>query len=142
MPDRMSDSEIQEYIDLANEDLSAAQDNLRLGHLRVTVSRAYYAMFYAATAVLGSQGQWRSKHQGLIAAFGQFLVKPGLLEPQYGRILLDAFEARLDSDYALHPDLDEASARRLVTNANDFVGRMVRFLFEHAPVDETDDATE
>jgi uncharacterized protein (UPF0332 family) len=100
-------------------------------------------MFYAATAVLGSQGQWRSKHQGLIAAFGQFLVKPGLVESQYGRMLQDAFEARLDSDYAPHPDLNEASARRLVTHAGDFVGRMIRFLTEHAPVvDEADDATE
>jgi uncharacterized protein (UPF0332 family) len=40
VPDRMSVSEIQEYIALANEDLSAAQDNLRLGHLRAAVSRA------------------------------------------------------------------------------------------------------
>ncbi len=138
----MSASEIQEYIAMANEDLSAAQDNLRLGHLRVAVSRAYYAMFYAATAVLGSRGQWRSKHQGLIAAFGQFLVKPGLVEPRYGRILHDAFEARLDSDYAPHPGLNEASARRVMTNAEDFVGRMIRFLTEYAAVDKADDAPE
>ena len=138
----MSDSEIQEYIALANEDLSAAQDNLRLGHLRVAVSRAYYAMFYAATSVLGSRGQWRSKHQGLIAAFGQFLVKPGLVEPRYGRFLHDAFEARLDSDYAPHPDLNEATARQVITNSEDFVGRMIRFLTEHATVDEADDAPE
>ncbi len=142
VPDRMSASEIQEYIALANEDLSAAQDNLRLGHLRVAVSRAYYAMFYAATAVLGSRGQWRSKHQGLIAAFGQFLVKPSLVEPRYGRILHDAFEARLDSDYAPHPDLNEASARQVITNSEDFVGRMIRFLAEYAAVDKADDAPE
>jgi uncharacterized protein (UPF0332 family) len=100
-------------------------------------------MFYAATAVLGRQGHWRSKHQGLIAAFGQFLVKPGLVEPGYGRILQNAFEARLDSDYAPHPDLNEASAGRIVTNANDFVRRMIRFLTEHTPMsDEADDATQ
>jgi uncharacterized protein (UPF0332 family) len=115
---------------------------VRLGHLRVAVSRAYYAMFYAATAVLGSRGQWRSKHQGLIAAFGEFLVKPGLVESRYGRILHDAFEARLDSDYAPHPDLNEASARQLITNADDFVGRMIRFLAGHTPTDEADDAIE
>lgn len=106
------------------------------------LSRACYAGFYAATAVLGSQGQWRSKHQGLIAAFGQFLVKPGLIGSRYGRILQDAFEARLDSDYAPHPDLNEASARRLLANADDFVGRMVRFLAEHTLVDGADDASE
>lgn len=87
----MSKAEVEQYMRLANEDLVAAQDNLRLSHLRVAVSRAYYAMFYAATAVLGSRGLWRSKHQGLIAALGEYLVKPGLIEPRYGRILHDAF---------------------------------------------------
>ena len=69
----MNESEIQEYMRLANEDLTAAQDNLRLGHLRVAVSRAYYAMFYATTAVLGSRGLWRSRHQRVIAALGSSL---------------------------------------------------------------------
>jgi uncharacterized protein (UPF0332 family) len=70
----MSDTEIQEYIDLANEDLSAAQDNLRLSHLRVAVSRAYYAMFYAALALLTSLGKGASKHSGALALFDQLFV--------------------------------------------------------------------
>ena len=41
----MSKAEVEQYMRLANEDLVAAQDNLRLSHLRVAVSRAYYAMF-------------------------------------------------------------------------------------------------
>lgn len=138
----MNESEIQEYMRLANEDLTAAQDNLRLGHLRVAVSRAYYAMFYAATAVLGSRGLWRSKHQGLIAAFGEFFVKPGLIEPRYGRSLHETFEARLDSDYTAHPDLNEASARQLIANAESFVGRMTRLLAEPTDNDEVPDAAE
>jgi len=84
MTERMSDVEIEHYLNLAAEELAAAQDNL---HLRAAVSRAYYAMFYATTALLGSRGLWRSKHQGLIAAFGEHFVKPGLIEPRYGRIL-------------------------------------------------------
>jgi len=124
----MSNAEIEHHLDLAAEDLAAARDNLRLGHLRTAVSRAYYAMFYATTALLGSRGLWRSKHQGLIAAFGEHFVKPGLIEPRYGRILHDAFEARLDSDYAPQPDLNETLTRQLVAKAEDFVGRMTQFL--------------
>lgn len=52
----MSRAEIEEYLALAREDLAAAGDNLRFGHLRVAVSRAYYAMFYSTTALLGSKG--------------------------------------------------------------------------------------
>lgn len=128
MIERMSDTEVEQYVRLATEDLAAAQDNIRLGHLRVAVSRAYYAMFYATTALLGSRGLWRSKHQGIIAAFGEHLVKPGLIEARYGRILADAFEARLDSDYAPHPDLTETMAQQLIANAEDFVRCVVQFL--------------
>jgi uncharacterized protein (UPF0332 family) len=128
MSEQMSQAEIEEYLALANEDLTAAQDNLRFGHLRAAVSRAYYAMFYPSTALLGSKGLWRSKHQGLIAAFGEHFVKTGLIEPQYGRILHDAFEARLDSDYGLNPDLTEASAQQLISNATSFVERLAQSL--------------
>jgi uncharacterized protein (UPF0332 family) len=128
MSEKMSHAEIEEYLALAREDLAAARDNLQFGHLRAAVSRAYYAMFYAATALLGSQGLWRSKHQGLIAAFGEHFVKPGLIEPHYGRILRDAFEARLDSDYGPNPDLNESSAEQLISNAETFVGRLAQIL--------------
>ncbi len=140
MSEQMSKAEVEQYMRLASEDLVAAEDNLRLGHLRAAVSRAYYAMFYAATAVLGSRGLWRSKHQGLIAALGEYLVKPGLVEPKYGRILHDAFETRLDSDYAPHPDLHEDSARNVITNAADFVRRMEKLLEEHGAENEVHDA--
>ncbi len=121
MSDRMSGAEVEHYIHLATEELAAARDNLRLRHLRASVSRAYYAMFYAVTALLGSRGLWRSKHQGLIAAFGEHFVKQGLVDTRYGRMLHDAFEARLDGDYAPHPDLNPASASKLIADAEDFV---------------------
>jgi uncharacterized protein (UPF0332 family) len=142
MTDQMSSAEIEHYLNLATEELVAAKDNLRLGHLRVAVSRAYYAMFYATTALLGSRGLWRSKHQGLIATFGKHFVKSGLIEPRYGRMLHDAFEARLDSDYTPHPDLNDASAKQLITNAEDFVKRMTQFLTELDRIGEADDVTE
>jgi uncharacterized protein (UPF0332 family) len=41
-------------------------------------SRAYYAMFYVAEALLLSQGLSFSKHSAVIAAFGQRFVRPGM----------------------------------------------------------------
>ncbi|HIC88064.1 MAG TPA: HEPN domain-containing protein [Anaerolineae bacterium] len=138
----MSDAEVQRYLALANDDLRAAWDNLQLGYLRVAVSRAYYAMFYASTALLGSRGLWRSKHQGIIAAFGEHFVKPGLIEPEYGRVLNDAFHARLDSDYAPSPDPNAKAVRQLLENAQAFVERIVRFLGAQDDNDTTDPSTE
>ena len=139
MAESMSDAEVKHYLSLANEELIAAQDNLHLRHLRAAVSRAYYAMFYAATALLGSHGLWRSKHQGLITAFGEHFVRPGRVEPRYGRMLHDAFEMRLDSDYAPHPDLDEASAAKLIADAGDFVQCIVQMLTSPTPNEERPD---
>lgn len=74
-------SEIKLYIDRARLALQQSKDNLDLGHYDVAVSRAYYAMFYAATALLHSQGISRKKHSGVHSAFGQQFVKTGLIEP-------------------------------------------------------------
>ncbi len=52
----MSPSEIKRYFEMSHDELSVAADNLDLGHLRTATSRAYYAMFYATTALLGSRG--------------------------------------------------------------------------------------
>jgi uncharacterized protein (UPF0332 family) len=130
MSERMSKVEAQHYLKLATDDLRAASDTLRLGHLRVSVSRSYYAMFYAVTALLGRSGVWRSKHQGIIAAFGEHFVKPGLIEPEYGRTLNDAFHARLDSDYAPYPNLDLAAVEQLLQQAQAFVERLSVLLAE------------
>jgi uncharacterized protein (UPF0332 family) len=63
------------------------------------VSRAYYAAFYAAEQALGSLGESRSKHSGVIAAFGRLVVREGGLEEEMGRILRSLFEQRNGVDY-------------------------------------------
>ena len=138
----MSAAETQRYLSLAEEDLQASHDNLQLGHTRVAVSRAYYAMFYATTALLGNIGVWRSKHQGIVASFGEHFVKQGLIEPEYGRTLNDAFHARLDSDYAPYPNPDPDAVQQLVERAQAFVERISRYLKEVEASEETDDASE
>ncbi len=69
-------------------------------------------------------------------------MKLGLVDPRCGRILRETFKARLDSDYTPHPDLNEASARQLIADAESFVGRMTQLLAEPAENDEVDDAAE
>ena len=47
------------------------------------VSRAYYAMFYVAEALLLGQGLSFSKHSAVLAAFGKRLTKPGIVSPEF-----------------------------------------------------------
>ena len=46
-------------------------------------TRAYYAMFHAATAILAVKGIKRSSHHGILSAFGEYLVKPGLIDHKF-----------------------------------------------------------
>ncbi len=102
--------EVKLYLERANNALEQARDNLNLGHYDVVTSRAYYAMFYATCALLVGEGISRSKHSGVHAAFGQYFVKPGLIEPEHSRMLVNAFNVRLDSDYEVKPSLSRALA--------------------------------
>jgi uncharacterized protein (UPF0332 family) len=78
--------------------------------------------------LLGRQGLWRNKHQGVIAAFGEQFIKTGLIEPRYGRMLHRAFLARLDSDYEPEADPDFDFVEGIVDGAVDFVSSVERIL--------------
>lgn len=92
------------------------------------MSRAYYAVFYMASAALFARAQTRAKHSGVESAFAQFLVKPGDIEPEYSRIYQQARRQREDVDYAETPYIDESSVRQTVADAARFVSRIEQFL--------------
>ena len=62
------------------------------------------------------------------AAFGQYFVKPGLVEPEYSRMLINAFNVRLDSDYEVKPSLSRGLAEDILRDASQFVGRAILYL--------------
>ncbi|HTW91616.1 MAG TPA: HEPN domain-containing protein [bacterium] len=90
--------------------------------------RAYYAMFYAAEAVLAERDLQFRKHSGVHAAFGEHLAKPGLLNPKLHRWLLDAFDKRILGDYSYEMDVDDTAAREMLDQAREFVSAVETFL--------------
>jgi uncharacterized protein (UPF0332 family) len=121
-------TEIELYLERARTALAQSSDNLSLGYYDVVIARAYYAMFYAATSLLISEGVSRSKHSGVHSAFGQYFIKPGLIEPEYSRMLVNAFNVRLDSDYEANPSLSKGLAEDIRRDAERFVERAVTYL--------------
>jgi uncharacterized protein (UPF0332 family) len=67
------------------------------------VSRCYYAVFYAAEAALFSLGESRSKHAGVISAFGQLVIKGEGVDERAGRLLRSLYDRRSHADYDLGP---------------------------------------
>lgn len=124
----MSKKEIQLYLNRAKEDLMAVEINLQNGLYTVAISRSYYAMFYAASALLKSIGVERKKHAGIVSAFGEYFVKPGLIDAKFSRTLIRAFESRNDTDYDVHFVVDADLAQKRLQDAQVFVEQIEAYL--------------
>ncbi|KQT50627.1 hypothetical protein ASG52_06805 [Methylobacterium sp. Leaf456] len=86
---------------------------LESGDLAGASSRAYYAMFDAARAALGSVrpdlGGAIETHRALIGAFGENVVLSGHVDAALGRSLDQAEKLRLMADHLSDPlTLDDA----------------------------------
>ena len=67
----MSRKEVRELMVKARRSRAAAELLLDQHYSDFAVSRAYYAMFYAAQALLLTRNIRRTKHSGMIAAFNE-----------------------------------------------------------------------
>jgi uncharacterized protein (UPF0332 family) len=123
------------YLTRSHEDIETAGLLLANGRYRVALTRAYYAVFYAASAVLLSAGIKRSKHSGVQSAFRRFFVKPSIIEVEYSDIYGAARDARELSDYELWFMPAEEFTEIVVVDAERFVARMERYLREVGAID-------
>ena len=118
-------------LERARDDLAAAEDDLTHGHLRAAVNRAYYGVFHAAAAALLWQNVERVRHSGLQAAFGEFVVKTAIVEPEFAAIFSRARKLRESQDYDLDAlALTPEQAATAVDDARRFIERLERLLRE------------
>jgi uncharacterized protein (UPF0332 family) len=85
------------------------------------VNRAYYAMFYAALALLATIGQQTSKHSGVLALFDQHFIKTQILPKEMGKFLHKAFDTRQTGDYEEEAEITEEQATEILGFAVQFV---------------------
>ncbi|MBI1882548.1 MAG: HEPN domain-containing protein [Chloroflexi bacterium] len=128
---------IKQLITLAEQALTTAQVNFETGDFRATVNRTYYAIFYAASAMLLTLGLERRKHSGVISAFRKHLVKSGLIEAEYSNIYGETLIAREDADYTIEVSVASETAELVLDQARRFVQRMREYLVEKGFLDET-----
>jgi len=64
-----SQREVSLSMEHAQEMLEVAAHNIADGFYGSAINRAYYAIFYAANALLATQALARGKHSGVVAAF-------------------------------------------------------------------------
>jgi len=101
---------IAALLDRARRELAVVRTLWEAGFHEQADSRAYYAAFFAAEAALLSLGETRSKHAGVVSAFGRLVVKDGGLDAELGRSLRRLFERRNVADYDWLDDGDSSGA--------------------------------
>ena len=115
------EEEIVELWKRALDSLQAAEIMLREGFADFAASRAYYAAFYAASALLLSAGKSFSKHSAVIAHVHKDYVKEGKLPPVIGRTLNALFDLRNVGDYGRVLHVDKTRAERAIADGKSFV---------------------
>ncbi|MFH0926523.1 MAG: HEPN domain-containing protein [bacterium] len=117
----MSKEELRIYIERAEESYKAAGILYKDKLYRESVSRGYYAIYYAAKAIEIAKEIIVNKHQGVISRFYTDLVDKGVIPKEYHRILDRAFKYREMADYNIYKEIAEDMAKEQLDNARRFI---------------------
>jgi uncharacterized protein (UPF0332 family) len=105
----------------AEEAIESADILLKQGYLADSTSRAYYAMFHVAEALLNEKNLSFSKHGNVHGAFGEHFIKTAIFDKKYHKWLLAAFSRRIASDYDAAARFQSSSVRTMIDQAWEFL---------------------
>ena len=86
----------QEKADLALDDAAFLTGAGKFG---LAANRLYYALYYAASALLLSKGIATKRHSGLMTQIHMHFVKTGILSTDEGALFKVMFSLRHEDDY-------------------------------------------
>lgn len=122
--------EINENLQRAQTSVNAAKDMIEKEYYDIAASRAYYAAFYAASALLLKEDIDTSKHSGVIASIHRLFVKEGKLDKEQGRNLQWLFDLRGVGDYGVSEHVSAGEAYKAVKVTEDFLKAVLKILEE------------
>ena len=126
----MKPPEVRDLLERGRVEIRAARSLSENGFHSQSISNAYYAAFFSAEGALLALGETRSKHSGVISAFGQFVIKGGGLDPNIGLSLRRLFQLRNEAVYD-GAAVDADRARSSIVEAESFVAAVEAWLKTH-----------
>lgn len=102
--------EIKKLIAKSEHALEVATHLAQQGYPSDASSKIYYAMFYAAQALLKSQNVDMIKHSAVESAFGYYFVKTGKIDQQFHKMLISARKIREIADYDIQEEIVQPQA--------------------------------
>jgi uncharacterized protein len=115
---------IAEEVAKGNDLLETAEILHRAGKYADAVSRAYYAVFHYAAALLLTAGLQAKSHGALARLLQSHFVKPGTLSAASGTTFIKLMALRLDADYSAVVVFTDATSRGELDAAIAFTGEV------------------
>ena len=113
--------EVAKLIQKSKHALEVSKTLSSKGYISDASSKIYYAMFYAARALLVSGSIDVSKHSAVEAAFGFHYVKPGKIDSKYHKMLIEARKVREIADYGFEDQFLEDEPAITVSDGEAFL---------------------
>src|ERR1051325_1531996 len=120
--------EVHQLMEKSKRSLKTAKKIFKDGELDFAGSRAYYAMFYVAEALLLQKGLSFSSHSAVIANFGKEYARTGILNPKFHQYLIKAQDRRNVGDYAIGTSLTKEEVTEMLTWAKEFIKTAENYL--------------
>jgi len=111
------------------EKLSVAEELHKNGHYEDAVSRSYYALYYAAKALLSSKGIITKTHKGLITQISDHYVNNGLVDHQIWHTLAYTESLRESADYSTGEQITEEISLDVIEESKKNSFRYAKFWF-------------
>lgn len=110
--------------------LRSAKNAFKDRDFETASSRAYYAVFHIMQAILLTRDLTFSKHSGVISAFSQYFIKPGIFPREFSKCIRQLLMDREIGDYSYYKSIDKdkagadiAIAQEIVAKAHEYLGK-------------------
>ena len=104
-------------LDKAYETLNEVSVHIENKFYRTAANRLYYACFYAATALLISDGYETHTHYGVKTLLGLHYIKEKKIDDSLGNVFRELFDLRQTGDYEDWIDIKEQDIAKLIEPA-------------------------
>lgn len=130
--DAGTQADVSKYrLQMAREDLDAADLTFSSGQYRAANNRAYYSIFHSICAVLAKEGIAFKRHKDTISYFNKHYISSGLFPRELGRKIVTAEEIRHSSDYDTFYVVSKEKTMQQIQTAKQILDLAVEYLREY-----------
>lgn len=113
--------EVKGLLVKAKRSQKAAENLFEDGDIDFAASRAYYSLFYIASAMLLSKGLSFSSHSAVIANFGKEFARTKVIDPKFHNYLIESQDRRNIGDYEIVFSITDEQTKEMLQWAKEFI---------------------